>query len=207
MVQAKETRKIINDTLDSYKPVAKRGRDIYFVIADLALIDPMYQYSLEYFVALFKLRLDKTEKSEDVKVRCDILKKDITISMYENICRGLFEKHKLLFAFMISCKIDRNEGRISKFEWNYFCRGSPNLSEEELQGKPDFITTTNQWTQLIGLQNVGRCFTGFKSTFLKERGGEKNDFYAGDIWLNIIDSTTPWECPLPALFTNKLSPF
>ena len=57
MVQAKETRKIINDTLNSYKPVAKRGRDIYFVIADLALIDPMYQYSLGYFVNLFNLRL------------------------------------------------------------------------------------------------------------------------------------------------------
>ncbi len=82
-----------------------------------------------------------TEKSDDVKVRCNILKKDITISVYENICRGLFEKHKLLFAFMLAAKIDRNEGRVSKPEWDFFCRGGTSLPEEELTGKPDFIVT------------------------------------------------------------------
>jgi len=34
---------------------------IYFVIADLALIDPMYQYSLEFFIRLFKKRLEVAE--------------------------------------------------------------------------------------------------------------------------------------------------
>ena len=31
-----------------YVPVAKRGAIIYFVVADLAKIDPMYQYSLPW---------------------------------------------------------------------------------------------------------------------------------------------------------------
>ncbi len=42
MVKAKTTRRKIQRTLNLYLPIAKRGRDIYFVIADLALIDPMY---------------------------------------------------------------------------------------------------------------------------------------------------------------------
>jgi len=150
MIQATETRKIINATLDSYKPVAKRGRDIFFVIADLALIDPMYQYSLEYFRNLFKLRLEKTEKADDVKARCEILRADMTTAFYENICRGLFERHKLLFAFMLASKIDRNEGRITGGEWEYFCRGGLKLLDEDLALRPDWIAE-KEWTQIVGL--------------------------------------------------------
>ena len=40
---------------------------IYFVISDLSVIDPMYQYSLEFFMKLFKRRLEVTEKKEDVQ--------------------------------------------------------------------------------------------------------------------------------------------
>lgn len=36
-----------------YTPAATRGSIIYFVIADLSGIDPMYQYSLQYYQTLF----------------------------------------------------------------------------------------------------------------------------------------------------------
>ena len=36
-----------------YQVIAERGSILYFVIADLAGIDPMYQYSLSYFLRLF----------------------------------------------------------------------------------------------------------------------------------------------------------
>lgn len=36
------------------RPVAIRASILYFTIADLALIDPMYQYSLVYFSYLFE---------------------------------------------------------------------------------------------------------------------------------------------------------
>ena len=36
-----------------YVPVATRASILYFVIADLAMIDPMYQYSLDYFKVMF----------------------------------------------------------------------------------------------------------------------------------------------------------
>lgn len=57
--QSKVTQEEINSTRELYRPVAKRGSVLYFVIAILANIDPMYQYSLEYFIKLFKIRLEK----------------------------------------------------------------------------------------------------------------------------------------------------
>ena len=38
--------KIIEETRSQYKPVSIRGSLLFFVIKDLAGIDPMYQYSL-----------------------------------------------------------------------------------------------------------------------------------------------------------------
>lgn len=57
MEEAEETSKVITATRESYRPVANRGSILYFVIADLANIDPMYQYSLDFFSKLFVNRL------------------------------------------------------------------------------------------------------------------------------------------------------
>jgi len=64
MVEAEKTAKMINENRENYRPVARRGSVLYFVVADLALIDPMYQYSLEYFSKLFNKRLEKSARSD-----------------------------------------------------------------------------------------------------------------------------------------------
>jgi len=61
MEQAKVTSKEINEAREKYRVIAKRGSALYFVIADLARIDPMYQYSLDYFIKYFKKRLASSE--------------------------------------------------------------------------------------------------------------------------------------------------
>jgi dynein heavy chain len=60
MVEAEETAKMINENRENYRVVARRGSVLYFVVSDLALIDPMYQYSLEYFSRIFNKRLEKS---------------------------------------------------------------------------------------------------------------------------------------------------
>ena len=48
------TEKEIDDARTGYKPVALRTAGLFFTIQDLASIDPMYQYSLPFFVKLFE---------------------------------------------------------------------------------------------------------------------------------------------------------
>ena len=50
---AEQTEKEIDEARLGYKPVAERTSGLFFCITDLANIDPMYQYSLVFFINLF----------------------------------------------------------------------------------------------------------------------------------------------------------
>lgn len=60
---------------------------MYFVVATLADIDPMYQYSLKYFSQLFNSCIEQSEKSSELQTRLTILLTNTTNSVYTNIAR------------------------------------------------------------------------------------------------------------------------
>lgn len=51
--EAEKTEKEIDETREQYRPVALRASLLFFAISDLAVVDPMYQYSLAWFSMLF----------------------------------------------------------------------------------------------------------------------------------------------------------
>ncbi len=156
MVEAEQTALLINKNRESYRSVARRGSILYFVIADLALIDPMYQYSLEFFARLFNRRLDKSEKSDKLEERLSILITDLTESFFSNICRGLFERDKLLYAFLNASSILKRSDDITVDEWNFFLRGS---STDFSQREKD-VEYVNEETfkKLCGLEETHAVF-------------------------------------------------
>jgi dynein heavy chain len=53
VVIAEQTEKDIDATRSQYVPVAVNTQILFFCVSDLANIDPMYQYSLEWFTRIF----------------------------------------------------------------------------------------------------------------------------------------------------------
>lgn len=157
MLEAEETSKVINETRESYRPVALRGSILYFVIADLSTVDPMYQYSLDFFTKLFVVRLEKATKADDLEKRLEILIDDETRAFFFGICRGLFEKHKLLYSFLIATSILRKTSKINIDEWNFYLRGSPtDFSQHE--NKIEYISDE----LFYGLLGLEECHPNFK---------------------------------------------
>ena len=105
---------------------------MYFVIADMARINDMYQNSLEYVKVLFNKAIDITAKSDVLETRLAALIDISTKTIYTNVSRGLFERDKLIFSFLICTSIDRNSNMITPIAWSTLLRGAIPISEAQL---------------------------------------------------------------------------
>lgn len=87
LTESEQTEIQISAAREKYRPVATRGSVMYFIIALLADIDPMYQYSLKYFSQLFNMCIEQSEKTNSLQKRLKILLTNITKSVYTIIAR------------------------------------------------------------------------------------------------------------------------
>lgn len=123
MADAKIVEVTINETRNTYTSVAIRGSVLYFVIADLAGINSMYQNSLVYVKFLFNKAINQSPPADTVEERLTILIDRITRMLYTNISRGLFEADKLIYSFLMSTSILRRDNLIDEAIWSAFLRG------------------------------------------------------------------------------------
>jgi len=90
----------------------------------------MYQYSLDYYVALFENSIKKSDAAEQLRERVTNLNDYHTYAVYENACRGLFDRHKLPFSFQICMKILTSENAIDTDEFEFLLDGGDGPKSE-----------------------------------------------------------------------------
>ena len=148
-----QIEKEINELRNEYVPIAERGSILYFVVASMSKIDPMYQFSLEYFKKIFIASI--MYKQEGVKQtlleRVNFLKRKITEDIFKNIKRGIFENHKTLFSFLIDINILKFNKIVKDDEFSLFVKGPSSSSEDEDKPKnPDKTFFSEfQWDTLL----------------------------------------------------------
>ena len=185
----------INLMREGYREVAVRGSLIYFVIADLAAIDPMYQFSLAYFVALYNRVIDLAEKSPDLPTRLASLKEYMTAASYANVCRGLFEAHKLIFSFLMCTSIMREAGTVGAAQWSLLLRGG---AAPPAAPCPFPALSAVSWALVAALDAQLPAFAG-----LVAHVTSPDSVGAWRAWVECAD---PHVTPLPAPWAAALSP-
>ncbi|XP_076985169.1 dynein axonemal heavy chain 1 isoform X1 [Tamandua tetradactyla] len=191
---AEQTEKDIDVTRMEYIPVAVRTQILFFCVSDLASVDPMYQYSLEWFLNIFLSGIANSERADNLKKRIANINRYLTYSLYSNVCRSLFEKHKLMFAFLLCVRIMMNEGKINQNEWRYLLSGG---SVQVVTKNPavDWLSD-RAWRDILALSNLP-TFSDFAQDFVKHLSKFRN----------IFDSPEPHREPLPSIWDQYLDQF
>lgn len=203
------TKQEVLDIRNHYSTVAVRGALLYFVIADLTSLDPMYQYSLEYFSRLFNLSVDEAPVSSELPSRLENLKSHLTFVVYRNICRGLFEAHKLLFSLLICLRVQVMKEELSQddirlldsstLKWgknehepSLLQQGGGSARSGETQSEERDPTNV-----LVALGEKSRTFSDLLETYRCEPSA----------WTSWISSPNPYSARLPSGWDESLPSF
>ena len=185
--EAAVTNEEITNLRNKYRSCATRGSIIYFVIADLANIDPMYQYSLAYFKVLYNRSIDVAPAASELEQRLTNLIDCQTELIYKNVCRGLFEKDKLIFSFLISIQILLDAQEVTPAEWSLILRGAGLTVNKQANPKPELIPEGG-WNLLQRMEDdIPDVFTGLTDDILANF----------DEWMEWIQCLKPHSQRLP----------
>ena len=139
---ASETNKKINEACEEYRPVAHRATLIYFLIAEFSVVNCMYQTSLNQFNQLYELAIDNSEKATLPSKRINNIIDYMTYEIYLYIQRGLFERHKIIFALMLTSKVLASAGKVKAEEIDIFLKGGGALDINSVRKKPKVLRLT-----------------------------------------------------------------
>ncbi|CAJ1434663.1 unnamed protein product, partial [Effrenium voratum] len=176
---AEETEKQIDEARLGYVPVAFKTAILFFCISDLANIDPMYQYSLPFFVSLFLSAIEKAEKCDDLPTRIDNLNDTFRYTLYCNICRSLFEKHKTLFSFLLCMRLLLSSDEADYDDYRFLLTGGVSL--EDPPPRPADWVPDRCWGELFRLSRGKELYNSFHEKFAEEL----------PMWREVYDDVNP----------------
>jgi len=197
-IMAEATEKDINEARQNYITISKTASCLFFAISDLGNIDPMYQYSLTYFIDLFQASIDKAERSPDIPERLGYIEAHFLYSLYLNISRSLFVKDKLLFSFLLCVRLKEFRNEINPQYYNFFLTGSVGKPKSYInppQGS-DWLTKY-QWENFCKVSEFKGPFDNIHRNFEPIMAE----------WKRIYDSEDPLKEKFPEPYERTMNSF
>jgi len=194
VAEAEITEKEIDAAREEYRPCAYKSQLLFFCVADLAGVDGMYQYSLGWFRVVFKGTLDNSEPDNNLDKRLENINAHFVYSLYDNVCRGLFEKHKLLFSLTLCVKLLQGYDKMEESQWRFLLTG-PAGADCKIDKPADWLTEV-MWIEVSKLSEV-KMFEGLDQSVVDHL----DDFRA------FFDLTDPENHPIPAGWDAKWGVF
>lgn len=165
--QAKITSETIEANRKLYEGVAWRGSILFFSIQGLSQISEMYEYSLNSYMAVFLNALNLSKKDSILKNRLKNITDKLTMLVYDFVCMGIFETHKLMYSFQMTTMIMDNANDLDLIELDFFLKGNTSLEAIESK-KPYKWISENGWKDMQKLDGLNPAWEGFIDNILNK---------------------------------------
>lgn len=154
LAASRATAADVDDARVRYAPVAARGAALFFCVAALSALSPMYEYSLAAFLGVFGASLRAAPRGGALEARLRALTEQITGDAYEHVCAGLLEAHKPLFSFQLAVKALEGGPRAPEPRLlDFFLKGNLSL-EAPARAKPAAWIPDQGWADAVGLSEL-----------------------------------------------------
>uniref|UniRef100_A0A4W4DRY3 Dynein heavy chain C-terminal domain-containing protein n=1 Tax=Electrophorus electricus TaxID=8005 RepID=A0A4W4DRY3_ELEEL len=144
---ASVTEREIDETRQGYRPVVEHSSVLFFCVSDLANVEPMYQFSLSWFLNLYLQSIAQSAGSDHLAVRVANILDHFTAAVYSNVCRALFEKDKLLFSLLLTVGVMRAKGQVNDLVWRFLLTGGVTLDNPHPNPAPEWLTE-KAWSEV-----------------------------------------------------------
>uniref|UniRef100_A0A3B3ZSI2 Dynein axonemal heavy chain 3 n=1 Tax=Periophthalmus magnuspinnatus TaxID=409849 RepID=A0A3B3ZSI2_9GOBI len=184
------TEKEIDNTRLGYRPVAVHSSILFFCISELANIEPMYQYSLMWFINLYLFSIAQSLKSDNMEARIRNIMDHFTLSIYNNVCRSLFEKDKLLFSLLLTVGILQGKGKVDQEVWHFLLTGGIALDNPHPNPALEWLSDKS-WSEIVRASRLPSLQGLYEHV-------QKNVL----LWKDLYDSGRPHKEQLPEQWDN-----
>ncbi|KAI8825885.1 dynein heavy chain and region D6 of dynein motor-domain-containing protein [Fimicolochytrium jonesii] len=196
VVLATQTSAEVEVSRDAYRPAAKCGAVLFFVLAGLSTINPMYEYSLAAFLEVFSASLHRSKPDANLSKRLAKIMDTLKYAVYNYACTGLFERHKLMFSYQMSMKLLEAEGLLDAAELNFFLKGDISLEQPAI-AKPFAWLTDQGWKDLLRLSSINSNFASLPDDV---RSNELD-------WRSWVRLDAPENAEFPMRYSSRLTAF
>jgi dynein heavy chain len=147
-------------------------------------------------MGLFRNGIQNSIMSEVLTDRITNIIDYFTFSIYQNVCRSLFEKHKLLFSFLLCIRIMQGDNKVDAGEFKFLLSGPPSTKTDGENPAPEWLTI-NSWTEFSNMHFELPAFKGLTDLIREHKESFKQMF----------DSAAPEDFEFPGLLQEQLTVF
>ena len=130
----------IEEARQVYASLARFAAVMYFSVQDLAALNPMYLFSLDWYIAIFISAVEQAPHFDDGHARRAAIQAHHLRLTFDAVCMGLFARHKRLFALMMSLGVLR-VGDALELE---LTSGQPRTSVQVVDNQRRFLFSDGQ---------------------------------------------------------------
>ncbi|EFN74153.1 Dynein heavy chain 7, axonemal [Camponotus floridanus] len=144
----------INKFRDVYLQFADHCAGLFCTLTTLSNLNHMYRFSFSWFIQLYITSIETSNRSIVLEKRLQFLKSSFTRNLHSSVCRSLFEKHKLLYSFLLCVKILMDARQTTQEEVKFFVSSETedcDIVPEE--PAPEWLSA-DKWKQICKLNDM-----------------------------------------------------